>query len=31
MGHADLKTTLGYIGQLNVDRRKPPEVFDFDL
>ncbi len=31
MGHADLKTTLGYIGQLNVDRRKPPEVFNFEL
>jgi site-specific recombinase XerD len=29
LGHSDLKTTLGYIGSLDVDRRKPPSVFDF--
>lgn len=31
LGHSDLKTTLGYIGDLNIDQRKPPSIFDFDL
>ncbi len=31
LGHADLATTLTYIGELDADRRKPPTVYDFDL
>lgn len=31
LGHADLKTTLGYIGALDADRRRPPAIFTFDL
>lgn len=31
LGHADLKTTLGYIGILDADRRRPPAVYSFDL
>lgn len=31
LGHADLKTTLGYIGALDAERRRPPAVYDFDL
>ena len=31
LGHSDLKTTLGYIGTLNADRRRPPAVYSFDL
>ncbi len=31
LGHADLKTTLGYIGTLGADRRRPPAVYSFDL
>jgi len=31
LGHADVKTTLGYIGTLDADTRKPPAVYDFDL
>ena len=31
LGHADLRTTLLYVGQLDASARKPPEVFDFDL
>jgi len=31
MGHADLKTTLGYIGELDAERRRPPVLYDFDL
>lgn len=26
-GHADLKTTLGYIGELNAERRRPPAIY----
>jgi hypothetical protein len=29
--HADLKITLGYIGTLDADRRRPPAVYSFDL
>lgn len=31
LGHADSKTTLGYIGQLGADARRPPLLYDFDL
>ena len=31
LGHADVKTTLGYIGTLDAEQRKPPAVFSFDL
>lgn len=31
LGHADLKTTLGYIGTLNADKRRAPAVYSFDL
>jgi len=31
LGHAHLKTTLGYIGTLDADKRQPPKVYDFDL
>jgi len=31
LGHADLKTTLRYIGVLDADQRRPPSVYDFDL
>ena len=31
LGHADVKTTLGYIGTLDAEARKPPAVYDFDL
>jgi site-specific recombinase XerD len=31
LGHADVKTTLGYIGTLGAEQRKPPAVFTFDL
>ena len=31
LGHADVKTTLGYIGTLDADQRRPPAVFSFDL
>lgn len=31
LGHADLKTTLHYIGELNADKRKPPAVYNFDI
>lgn len=31
LGHADLKTTLGYIGDLNGKERRAPAVYDFDL
>lgn len=27
LGHADLKTTLRYIGVLNADQRKPPSIY----
>ena len=31
LGHAGVKTTLGYIGTLDAEQRKPPAVFSFDL
>jgi site-specific recombinase XerD len=31
LGHADRKTTQGYIGTLGAELRKPPAVYDFDL
>ncbi len=31
LGHNDLQTTLGYIGTLDADRRRPPAVYSFDL
>jgi site-specific recombinase XerD len=31
LGHSDLKTTLGYIGTLDVNRRKPPVLYSFNL
>jgi site-specific recombinase XerD len=31
LGHADTKTTLGYIGTLDADQRRAPAVYAFDL
>ncbi|MEA3309748.1 MAG: tyrosine-type recombinase/integrase [Chloroflexota bacterium] len=31
LGHAGLKTTLGYIGTLGADQRRPPAIYAFDL
>ncbi len=31
LGHADLKTTLRYIGALDADKRRAPSIYDFDL
>jgi site-specific recombinase XerD len=31
LGHADVKTTLGYIGELDAEQRKPPAIYSFDL
>jgi len=31
LGHARLKTTLGYIGRLEVEHRRPPAVYSFDI
>ena len=31
LGHSDSKTTLGYIGQLDAESRRPPAVYHFDL
>lgn len=31
LGHSDQKTTLGYIGILSAEQRKPPAVYDVDL
>lgn len=31
LGHADSKTTLGYIGALDVKARRPPALYTFDL
>ena len=31
LGHSDLKTTLHYIGALDVEKRRPPSAYDFDL
>lgn len=31
LGHADHKTTLGYIGTLDASRRRAPAIYTFDL
>jgi integrase len=31
LGHADVKTTLGYIGELDAEVRRPPAIYKFDL
>jgi integrase len=31
LGHADLSTTLRYIGVLDADKRRPPALYDFNL
>ena len=31
LGHADVKTTLGYIGELDAEQRRAPAVYTFDL
>jgi integrase/recombinase XerD len=31
LGHADLRTTLGYIGELDAEKRRAPAVYSFDL
>ena len=31
LGHAELKTTLGYIGTLDAGKRRPPAIYSFDL
>ena len=31
LGHADVKTTLGYIGTLDAGRRRAPAIYSFDL
>ena len=31
LGHADVKTTLGYIGELDAEKRRPPAIYAFDL
>ncbi|MBN1815431.1 MAG: tyrosine-type recombinase/integrase [Anaerolineae bacterium] len=31
LGHADVKTTLGYIGTLDASRRRAPAIYSFDL
>jgi site-specific recombinase XerD len=31
LGHSDLKTTLGYIGELDATARRAPAVYEFDL
>jgi integrase len=31
LGHADLKTTLGYVGEREAERRTPPAIYTFDL
>jgi integrase len=31
LGHADMKTTLGYIGDLAAEQRKPPAVYRLNL
>ena len=31
LGHADVKTTLGYIGELDAGKRGPPAIYAFDL
>jgi len=29
LGHASQQTTLGYIGQMNIDSRRPPKIYSF--
>lgn len=31
LGHADVKTTLKYIGTMDVEQRRPPAMYAFDL
>jgi hypothetical protein len=31
LGHADVKMTLGYIGELDAEVRRPPAIYGFDL
>jgi integrase/recombinase XerD len=31
LGHADVKTTLGYIGALDAGKRRAPAIYSFDL
>jgi site-specific recombinase XerD len=31
LGHADIKTTLGYIGALDASKRRAPAIYTFDL
>lgn len=31
LGHKAIETTLGYIGELSADKRRPPAVYSFDL
>ena len=31
LGHASLQTTLGYIGELDAGKRRPPAILTFDL
>ena len=31
LGHASVKTTLGYIGTLDADKRRAPAIYSFDL
>ena len=31
LGHSDIKTTLGYIGTLDADKRRPSAIYSFDL
>jgi len=31
LGHADIKTTLGYIGTLDAESRRAPSVYSYDL
>ena len=31
LGHANLEATLGYIGELDAERRRAPAVYTFDL
>lgn len=28
LGHSDLKTTLGYMGDIDIDQRRPPVIYD---
>lgn len=28
LGHSNLKTTLGYIGDLSIQQRQPPSIYD---